>query len=141
MQVVKISAENWSFSIYNITFGFKYFLLHASIIIFKNIRMIPLISSFLLLLLVYFTTLELTKKRIASLIAVVMVLQSNNFLTYDSTATYANFWIFFYLLSLFLILKKWYSISCIIHFISIFKGINCYFYSHDFIFYFKFRNI
>lgn len=117
---VKISAEGWKFSIYNITFDFKDFLLHESIVIFKNIRMIPLISSFLLLLLVYFTTLELTKKRIASLIAVVMVLQSNNFLTYDSTATYSNFWIFFYLLSLFLILKKWY-LSHVSFILSIFS--------------------
>ena len=140
-QIAKYQGNNWSFSIDNITFGFKYFLLHASIIIFKNIRMIPLISSFLMLLLVYFTTLELTKKRIGSLIAVIMVLQSNNFLTYDSTASYANFWIFFYLLSLFLIFKKVVSISCIFYIISFFKSTDCYFYSYDFIFYSKFRNI
>jgi hypothetical protein len=126
-QVAKLAGTNWSFSIDNITFGFKYFLLHASIIIFKNIRMIPLISSFLMLLLVYFTTLELTKKRIGSLIAVIMVLQSNNFLTYDSTASYANFWIFFYLLSLFLIIKKWY-LSHVSYILSVFsKGLTVIF--------------
>jgi hypothetical protein len=119
-KLAKLEGTSWSFSIDNITFGFKYFLLHASIMIFKNIRMIPLISSFLMLLLVYFTTLELTKKRIGSLIAVIMVLQSNNFLTYDSTASYANFWIFFYLLSLFLILKKWY-LSHVAYIFSVFS--------------------
>jgi hypothetical protein len=126
-QIAKYQGTNWSFSIDNITFGFKYFLLHVSVIIFKNIRMIPLISSFLMLLLVYFTTLELTKKRIGSLIAVMIVLQSNNFLTYDSTASYANFWIFFYLLSLFLIVKKWY-LSHIAYIFSVFsKGLTVIF--------------
>ena len=80
-----------------------------------------------MLLLVYFTTLELTKKRIGSLIAVIIVLQSNNFLTYDSTASYANFWMFFYLLSLFLIIKKWY-LSHVSYILSVFsKGLTVIF--------------
>jgi hypothetical protein len=126
-QIAKYQGNNWTPSIENITFGFKYFLLHVSIMLFKNIRMIPLISSFLMLLLVYFTTLELTKKRIGSLIAVAIVLQSNNYLTYDSTASYANFWIFFYLLSLFLVIKKWY-LSHVSYILSVFsKALNVIF--------------
>jgi len=37
----------------------------------------------------------------------VILLQSNLFLTYDTTVAYSNFWILFYLLSLFLIYKSW----------------------------------
>jgi len=37
----------------------------------------------------------------------VIVLQSNVFLMYDTSVSYPNFWILFYLLSLYLILKKW----------------------------------
>jgi len=37
----------------------------------------------------------------------VIVLQSNVFLMYDTSVAYPNFWILFYLLSLFLVLKKW----------------------------------
>jgi len=36
-----------------------------------------------------------------------LVLQSNIFLTYDTSAAYSNFWILFYVLSLYLVLKKW----------------------------------
>ena len=37
----------------------------------------------------------------------ILVLQSNIFLTYDTSAAYSNFWILFYVLSLYLVLKKW----------------------------------
>jgi len=36
-----------------------------------------------------------------------ILLQSSIFLRYDTTATYANFWTMFYLLSLYMIIKKW----------------------------------
>ena len=117
----KKAAENWSPNGINAFVGdFKYFILHYSIVIFKNIRMIPLMTSISLLILVYLTTLELTQKRISAIIAVIIVLQSNNFLTFDRTSTYANFWILFYLLSLYLVLKKWYF-SHISYILSIFS--------------------
>jgi len=37
----------------------------------------------------------------------VILLQSQTFLRYDTTATYSNFWISLYLVSLYLIYKKW----------------------------------
>jgi len=47
----------------------------------------------------------------------VLVLQSNNFLTYDTIITYSNFWVVFYVLALYLIYKKWY-ISPIVFILS-----------------------
>lgn len=50
----------------------------------------------------------------------IILLQSHLFLEYDTTATYTNFWTLFYLLSLYLIYKKWY-LSPIAYVLSIFS--------------------
>jgi len=50
---------------------------------------------------------QITNKRFAGLVAMAIVLQSHTFLMYDTTSTYANFSTLFYLLSLYLISKKW----------------------------------
>jgi hypothetical protein len=83
------------------------FLEYSSLQIFDNYKVIPFIASISLLVLTYFFTTEITKKRFSGIVAMVIVLQSNVFLFYDTTAAYPSFWILFYLLSLFLILKKW----------------------------------
>ncbi len=85
----------------------RYFLLWSSMILFGNYRIIPFIASIFLLLLTYFFTVEISKKRFAGIISLIILLQSNVFLTYDSTVSYTNFWIVFYLLSLFLVYKLW----------------------------------
>jgi len=85
----------------------KYFLLTVSHDIFGNMRLVPFIGSIALLIVTFFITKEITQKRIAGIFSLVLVLQSNIFLTYDTTATYSNFWILFYLVSLYLILRKW----------------------------------
>ncbi len=75
--------------------------------VFQNIRIIPFIASIMLLLLTYVFTAELTKNRFAGIVAMVILLQSYSFLRFDTLATYPNYWILFYLLSLYLIIKKW----------------------------------
>jgi len=75
--------------------------------IFGNYRALPFIASIALLVLTYFITFEIAKKRFAGIIAMVIVLQSGIFLTYDSVMTYTNFWMLFYLFSLYTIYKKW----------------------------------
>jgi len=75
--------------------------------VFGNYKVIPFIASIALLLLTYFVTVEMSKKRFAGIVAMVIVLQSNVFLMYDTSVAYPNFWILFYLLSLFLVFKKW----------------------------------
>jgi hypothetical protein len=106
----KKHAQDWNFA--EIAKGFdvhvKFFLLSASLKIFGNIRVIPFIASGLLLVLTYFFTKEITQKRFAGIVSMVILLQSTTFLTYNTTASYDNFWILLYLFSLYLIYKKWY---------------------------------
>ena len=84
----------------------KNFLLNSSIQIFENVKVVPFLASIALLLLVYFFTLQITQKRFAALVSMIILLQSYLFLLYDTTATYSNFWVVFYLLSLILINSK-----------------------------------
>jgi hypothetical protein len=98
----------------------NFFLLAASLHIFGNDKVIPFFASMALLILVYLTTAEITKKRFAGIISMVVVLQSNTFLTYSTSSTYNNFWILFYLLSLYLIVKRW-PISPLSYILSIFS--------------------
>ena len=83
------------------------FLTSSSMQLFGNYKVIPFIASISLLVLTYFFTFEITQKRFAGIIAMVIVLQSTIFLFFDTSVAYPNYWILFYLLSLYLICKKW----------------------------------
>jgi len=97
-----------------------FFLVTSSMQVFQNYKVIPLIASIALLVLTYLFTVEISKKRFAGIVAMVIVLQSNIFLMYDTSVTYANFWILFYLLSLYLVIKKW-SLSPISYLAAVFS--------------------
>lgn len=86
----------------------KFSLSYLSEILFQNLRTVPFITSIGILLLTYSITKEISKKRVGGVIAMTILLQSSVFLKYDTVFAYSNFWIFFYLLSLYLIYKKWY---------------------------------
>jgi len=112
---VKVWVENFSFTKidnegYNAPGigGYLHVMLgFISTQIFGNVKVIPFLASISLLVLTYFITLEITKKRFAGIVAFVIVLQSGVFLNYDTGITYPNFWILLYLFSLYLIYKKW----------------------------------
>lgn len=106
---VKEGAKNWSFENFSGVGPYiRSFLLSVSLNIFDNIRVIPFIASISLLILTYFITFEISKKRFAGIVAMVIVLQSNLFLEYDTISTYPNFWTLFYVLSLYLVYKSWF---------------------------------
>jgi len=86
----------------------KNFFLKSSLIIFQNIRVIPFLATLSLLLLTYFFTANIAKKRFAGIVAMVILVQSYSFNLFDTIATYANFWVLFFLLSLYLVHKKWF---------------------------------
>jgi len=96
------------------------FLGNLSMQIFGSYRVIPFIGSILLLILTYFFTTEIAKKRFAGIVSMGILLQSGIFLTYDTVITYTNFWILFYLFSLYTIYKKW-PLSPISYILSIFS--------------------
>jgi len=95
-----LNAPGWG-SYLHIVFGV------VSIKVFDNVQVIPFISSIALLVLTYFITFEITKKRFSGIVAFVILLQSGVFLHYDTGITYPNFWILLYLFSLYLVYKKW----------------------------------
>ena len=85
----------------------KYFFIKASTVLFGNDRVIPLLASVALLVVTYFLTKTITQKRFAGIVSVVIIMQSNVFLIYDTTVSYTNFWILFYVLSLYLVYRFW----------------------------------
>ena len=95
-------------------------LLVASDEIFDNVKVIPFLASIFLLITTYFITIKFSKKNFTGLIAVILVLQSSTFFTYDTIAVYENFWVLFYVFSIYLIFQKP-KISAISYILSIFS--------------------
>jgi len=83
-----------------------YTLAYLTMEIFGSYRVAPFIASILCLFFTYLVTVEISKKRFAGIIALVLVLQSENFLIYDTTITYPIFWIMFFLLAIYFIFKS-----------------------------------
>ena len=107
---VKQRVQDWTVGDFTLNLSephLRYLLLSISLGVFGNIRVLPFIVSIALVILTYFITKELSQKRFASLVAVSIVLQSSVFLTYDTSATYDNLWILLYIISLYLVYKKW----------------------------------
>jgi hypothetical protein len=83
------------------------FFLSTSLNVFGYGKLIPFVASIAVLIITYLLAHEITKKRLAGILSTLIVLQSGTFLIYDTTATYPNFWVLFYLVSLYLCYKKW----------------------------------
>ena len=96
------------------------FLLYTSHTVFHDVKVIPFVASISLLLLTYFFTVKICNKRFSGVVAMLVLLQSHTFLRYDTVASYSYFWVLFYLLSLYLVYKKWY-LSHIAFILSIFS--------------------
>jgi len=94
-------------------------LLLTSLEILGNVKIIPFFGSIALLLTTYVFTKQVTNNRLAGIIAMLVLIQSYTFLKYDSFAMYENFWVLFYVLSLYAIYKKW-QLSSVSYILSIF---------------------
>ena len=99
----------------------KNFLLKTSEVLFQNTKIVPFIGTNALLLVTYFFTAQLTKKRFPGIISVLLTLSSFSFLRYDTLATYANFWTLFFILSLYLMNTKGWIFSPVSFIFSIFS--------------------
>ena len=84
------------------------FLLDVSYDLFQNIKLLPFIASILVVFFTYLLATQFCKKRFAGIISVLVLLQSHIFLKFDTIAVYENFWVLFYLVSLYVIQKKWF---------------------------------
>lgn len=101
---VKKYLEGFSFANFNGIY-IQSSLQKISFILFANYKIIPFISSIALLVIIHLLTKQITKKRFPGLISIAIMLYSGIFLYYDDSAAYPNFWILFYLASLYVLLK------------------------------------
>ena len=107
---VERTLDNWTFTQFSGGQLFAYVSFSLGKIsgqLFDHYAVLASITSIALLVLVYFITYEISKKRFAGIVAMVLVLQSSNFLIYDTTITYPNFWVLFILLSIYSMYKMW----------------------------------
>ena len=68
----------------------------------------------------YLLTTQICQKRFAGIISMIVLLQSNIFLKYDTIAVYENFWVLFYLISLYVLKKGWF-LSPIFYILAVFS--------------------
>jgi len=120
---IQMVLEGWPFSDSGIPEAkilyVKNFLLKTSEVLFQNTKIVPFIGTIALLLVIYFFTVQLTKKKFSGIIAVVLTLSSFSFLRYDTVASYSNFWTLFFILSLYLMNTKQWIFSPVSFFSSI----------------------
>ncbi len=86
----------------------------------QNIKFLPFVASILVVIFTALITIQISKKRFAGIISMLILLQSITFTDFDTIAVYENFWVLFFLISLYTIQKKSWSISPISFILSIF---------------------
>ena len=98
----------------------RMFLLDFSQDFFQNIKILPFVASISTVIFTALITIQLSQKRLAGIIAMIVLLQSITFTDFDTIAVYENFWVLFYLISIYSINKKWWHASAITFLLSIF---------------------
>jgi len=78
---------------------------------FQNIKFLPFLASISTVILTALISIQLSKKRITGIIAMIILFQSTTFTDFDTVAVYENFWVLFFLISLYSINKKWWYAS------------------------------
>ena len=95
-------------------------LLGSSLEIFQNIKILPFVASISLLIVTFFLTYQISHKRFSGIVALLIILQSHTFLFFDTVAVFENFWVLFFLISLYLINRKW-QLSSILYLLALFS--------------------
>ena len=88
---------------------------------FQNIKLLPFVASIFTIVFTALITIQISKKRLAGIIAMLVLLSSVTFTDFDTIAVYENFWVLFYLISLYSINKRWWHSSPINFILSIFS--------------------
>ena len=86
----------------------------------QNIKLLPFVASISVVILTALVTIQISKKRFAGIISMIILLQSITFVDFDTIAVYENFWVLFFLLSIYSIQKKWWYASPTSYILSIF---------------------
>ena len=86
----------------------------------QNIKFLPFIASILVVIFTALITIQFSKKRFSGIISMIILLQSITFTDFDTIAVYENFWVLFFLISLYTIQKKSWHSSPLFFILSIF---------------------
>ena len=86
----------------------------------QNIKFLPFIASILVVIFTALITVQISKKRFSGIISMIILLQSITFTDFDTIAVYENFWVLFFLISLYTIQKKSWPLSSVSFILSIF---------------------
>ena len=115
------STESWNVYVKEQNTRYvRMILLDFSQEFFQNIKFLPFIASISTVIFTALITIQLSKKRLAGIIAMIVLLQSPTFTDFDTIAVYENFWVLFYLISIYSINKKWWHASPFTFLLSIF---------------------
>ena len=63
---------------------------------FENIKFLPFLASTLVVIFTALITIQISKKRFAGIISMIILLQSITFTDFDTIAVYENFWVLFF---------------------------------------------
>ncbi len=104
---------------------------------FQNIKLLPFVASVFTVIFTALITIQISKKRLAGIIAMFVLLSSITFTDFDTIAVYENFWVLFYLISLYSINNRWWHASPVNFILSIFTKafIATYFWMNFFYIY------
>ena len=86
----------------------------------QNIKLLPFAASISVVILTALVTIQISKKRFAGILSMIVLLQSITFIDFDTIAVYENFWVLFFLISIYSIQKKWWYASPTTYILSIF---------------------
>ena len=115
------STDHWSVYIKEQNTRYvRMILLDFSETFLQNIKILPFTASILTVVFTALITIQLSKKRLSGIIAMIILLQSFTFTDFDTIAVYENFWVLFYLISLYSINTKWWHMSSANFILSIF---------------------
>tara|TARA_Y100000590_G_scaffold398139_1_gene480306 strand:+ start:1977 stop:3197 length:1221 start_codon:yes stop_codon:yes gene_type:complete len=115
------STDHWSVYIKEQNTRYvRMMLLEFSQDFLQNIKFLPFAGSILTVVFTGLITTQIAKKRFAGVISMLILLQSTTFTDFDTIAVYENFWVLFYLISLYLIQKRWWYGSSVSFLLSIF---------------------
>ena len=103
---VKLRLEGLSINGYDVYV--RYYLLQVGAMTGFP-KLVPFLESIGVLLMTFVVTVQLAKRNISGLVAVIIVTTSNLFLFYDTSMAYDNSWILFLLLALYFS-DRWYGV-------------------------------
>ena len=86
----------------------------------QNIKLLPFITSISSVVFAALIEIQISKKRLAGIITMLVLLSSVTFTDFDTIAVYENFWVLFYLISIYSINQRWWYASPVNFILSIF---------------------